>query len=277
MLGPYIFYACFKLVPSNINVTNQTIDPTSEVVAHLRSEMSLNALLSGNNFLNTGDFRRLLVPFLPNDALMTIRLVSKPWSCVADEFIHEGVESGAIIVRGSRDVPWPNNAQKERLKLVKRVIFLQNKLITQVVFLQNVPRVGERACLMAVNLVVVDIPEGVENIGRFAFRGCTSLTAVSFSTTLTSIGAFAFIHCCSLDNFYLLHTNLQELGQGAFAACPELKSMTIPDSLQTLGYHVFYDCSKLVPSKIDVNDYTNNTTSDVVAHLCSQQQQEYFF
>ena len=75
--GRHIFYECSKLVPSNIIVNDKAIESTSEVVAHLRSEMSLNALLSGNNFLNTYNFRRLIVPYLPNDALMTIRLHTK--------------------------------------------------------------------------------------------------------------------------------------------------------------------------------------------------------
>ncbi|GMH62887.1 hypothetical protein TrLO_g1080 [Triparma laevis f. longispina] len=66
--------------------------------------MSLNALLSGNNFLNTDNFCRLIVPYLPNDALMMTRLALRPWSRVADEFISDGVESGAIIVCGKEDL-----------------------------------------------------------------------------------------------------------------------------------------------------------------------------
>ena len=137
-LGPHVFYACSKLVPSNIDVTNQTIDTTPEVVAHLRSEMSLNALLSGNNFLNTDDFRRLIVPYLSNDALMAIRLASKPWSRVVDEFIDDGVESGAIIVRGEEDFEIPNAARRERRALTTRVIFLL-----------NIIKVGKCACYWA--------------------------------------------------------------------------------------------------------------------------------
>ncbi|GMH55190.1 hypothetical protein TL16_g01841 [Triparma laevis f. inornata] len=69
-------------------------DNKSVLVELLRLRLRCEVLLSGNNFLNTDDFRRLLVRFLPNDALMAIRLASKPWSRVADAFIDEGVESG---------------------------------------------------------------------------------------------------------------------------------------------------------------------------------------
>ncbi|GMH77094.1 hypothetical protein TL16_g10069 [Triparma laevis f. inornata] len=63
-----------------------------------------NRVLGGNNFLNTDDFRRILVPFLPNDTLMTIRLVSKPWSHVADRLIDEGVRKGELIVHDGKDI-----------------------------------------------------------------------------------------------------------------------------------------------------------------------------
>ena len=89
-----VFLGCSKLVPSSIDVSNEDDDTTSEFIAHLR----LQQLLAGNNFLNTDDFRRLLVQFLPNDTLMTMRLASKPWSRVVDAFIDEGVRSGELMV-----------------------------------------------------------------------------------------------------------------------------------------------------------------------------------
>ncbi|GMH53560.1 hypothetical protein TL16_g01478 [Triparma laevis f. inornata] len=223
---------------------------------------SAEVLLSGNNFLNTDDYRRLLVPFLPNDTLMAIRLVSKPWSRVADGFISDGVESGAMIVHDGNDISFDEAfARKERRCLVTRVISLL-----------NIMKVGKCACFLATNLVVVDIPKGIESIGNEAFQGCSSLTTVSFPRTLTSIGVYAFIACSSLDNVDLLHTNLQELGEQAFSHCSELKSMTIPDSLQTLGKFVFFGCSKLFTSSIDMSfDNYKDPISEVVAHLRSLQ------
>ncbi|GMH56428.1 hypothetical protein TL16_g02133 [Triparma laevis f. inornata] len=211
-LGHHIFHGCFKLVPSNIILNNQTIDSTSDVVTYLRSEMSLNALLSGNNFLNTDDFRRLIVPYLPNDALMTIWLASKPWSRVAEEFIDDGVESRTMIVRGEEDLRGSHHELIERHKLVMRVIFHL-----------NITKIGKNAGLYAVILVVVDILEGVESIGYTAFGKCRSLTTVSFPTTLTYIGEAAFQNCPSLENIDLLHINLQELGRGAFALLIQTK------------------------------------------------------
>ncbi|GMH93928.1 hypothetical protein TL16_g12760 [Triparma laevis f. inornata] len=191
-------------------------------------------------------------------------MVSKPWQRIAEEKIDEEFESGALAFHDGSDVGVGIDDDEFWEALESK-----REPVKQVIFLLNITQVGEYACTWA-NLVVVDIPEGVESIGGGAFLGCRSLTTVSFPTTLTLIGEFTFNNCTSLENVDLLHTNLQELGEGAFHGCSELKSMTIPDSLQTLGEDVFYGCPKLVPSSIDVNESTIDSTSEVVGHLRSQ-------
>lgn len=44
--------------------------------------------------------------------------------------------------------------------------------ITKVFLLLNITQIGKSTCRYAANLIVVDIPEGVEYIGDFAFYGC---------------------------------------------------------------------------------------------------------
>ncbi|GMH77883.1 hypothetical protein TL16_g07570 [Triparma laevis f. inornata] len=183
---------------------------------------------------------------------MTLRLRTKAWKRVVDAFIDEGVESGALMVHDRKD-------------LGETILEEKHKLVTRVIFLLNITKVGENACYYAVDLVVVDISDGVVRISKSAFGACKSLTTVSFPTTLTKIDNFAFESCWSLENVDLLHTNRQGLGSYAFYYCRELKSMMIPDSLQTLGDDVFYGCSKLIPSSIDVNE----DDDAVVAHLRS--------
>ena len=86
---------------------------------------------------------------------MRLRLATQGWKAVADAFIDEGVRSGAMIVHGGEDTSWnfPSDPREKRRKLATRVIFLLNNM-----------KVGEHAC--AINLVVVDIPEGVVSIAE---------------------------------------------------------------------------------------------------------------
>ncbi|GMH97123.1 hypothetical protein TrVE_jg7821 [Triparma verrucosa] len=216
-------------------------------------------LLPVDDFMLTNDFRRLLVEFVQIDMLTKMRLLCKDWRRVVDAFIDRKVESGEMTVIGGNEISYKEaEALKER-----------RSLITQVVFLLNMTKVEAKACIFAVNLIVVEIPEGVESIGNAAFKNCHSLTTVSFPKSLTYIGDGAFVDCSSLETVDLLHTNLQELGRSAFLNCFELRSMTIPDSLQTLGRNVFAKCGKLVPSHIDI--YHKNANLKTIAHLRSLQ------
>jgi len=216
-----------------------------------------------DQFMHTPEFRRHFVEYVPDDTLMVMRLVSKPWMREIENLLRRIIENGGqrgeLIAHGGNDMSFMKvKPQRERRKLVSRVVFLL-----------NITKVGVYACDHTINLVVVDIPEGVESIGDRAFFRCSSLTTVSFPKTLTFIDTAAFAECISLENVDLLHTNLQELGMVVFDTCSELNSMTIPDSLQTLGWGVFANCDKLVPS--DVIDARKNIA--VVIYLRSLQQQ----
>ena len=57
---------------------------------------------------------------------MALRVLNKEWNGVADAIIDEGVESGAMIVCGSKIMQWPTGAKKERSTAVRRVVFLLN-------------------------------------------------------------------------------------------------------------------------------------------------------
>ncbi|GMH49396.1 hypothetical protein TL16_g00504 [Triparma laevis f. inornata] len=212
-----------------------------------------------DQFMHTPEFRRHFVDFVHLQTLVALRVATKGWNAAADALIDEGLASGQLMVHCGEDSSGRlNMAQMERRKLVTRVIFLL-----------NVTKVGENTCWYAVNLVVVDIPEGVESIGEYAFQSCHSLTTASFPTTLIAIGHCALRFCSSLDNVDLLHTNLQQFGDYAFSNCSELKSMTIPDSLQTLSEYSFEGSHKLVP--FNINGYNDNINNLVVAYLRDQQ------
>ena len=218
--------------------------------------------------MHTDDFRRLFVGFAMVDTLVAMRWLDRKWHKVVEKKLTEFEDEpyGEIIVHGGNDIS-PNeawsDAREERMKQV-----------TKVVFLLNITKVGDYACYCAsifANLVVVDIPEGITIIGECSFVGCGSLKYITFPKSLTSIGKESFNQCSSLEEVDLLHTYVQELGGGAFAVCTSLREFKVPDSLQKFGYNVFYSCFDLVPSEIDVSDYDNNTTSEVVAYLRSIQ------
>ena len=121
---------------------------------------------------------RHVVRFVTIDMLTRIRLLSAEWLEVVDAFIDGKVESGVMIVVGENDISWEEaEALEER-----------RSLVTQVAFLLNIMKVGDFACVGAVNLVVVEIPEGITSIGNWSFFDCSSLKYITFPKPLTTIG-----------------------------------------------------------------------------------------
>ncbi|GMH48250.1 hypothetical protein TrLO_g885 [Triparma laevis f. longispina] len=145
-------------------------DNKSVLIELLRPRVRCEDLISSNNFLNTDDYRRLLVPFLPDDTLMKIRLASKPWSRVADAFIDEGVKNGTMIVHGGNDISEEvADAQKER-----------RELITRMVFIINITRIGDYACRY--DLKSMTIPDSLQTLGTWAFQDCAKLIPSNIPT-----------------------------------------------------------------------------------------------
>ncbi|GMI04205.1 hypothetical protein TrVE_jg11512 [Triparma verrucosa] len=216
--------------------------------------------------MHTDDLRRLFVDFVMVDTLVTMRWLDIKWRKVVEKKLTElevklDKPFSEIIVHGGNDIRGAeaySDARKEEMKQVSSMVFLM-----------NITKVGDRACLYASNLVVVDIPEGITIIGERSFMWCTSLKEIKFPKSLTSIGSYSFHTCSSLERFVLLHTNAQELGRAVFWNCTSLREMKVPDSLQTFGDNIFMSCYKLVPS--DINVGWGHDVSKVVAYLRSIQ------
>lgn len=59
------------------------------------------------------------------------------------------------------------------------------------------------------DLEEIEIPEGIKEIGKEAFYGCTNLKKVYLPSTLQSIEALAFEDCKSLKDIYYNGTKMQ--------------------------------------------------------------------
>ena len=124
------------------------------------------------------------------------------------------------------------------------------------------------------------IPDGVTDIGGYAFYGCTSLESIVIPDSVTDIGEYAFYGCTSLE--YNIYDNAKYLGNannpylvlvesindditscnihpdtkfivgGAFASCRNLVSIQIPSFVTSIGASAFDGCYSL--ESIDIPD-----------------------
>ena len=133
------------------------------------------------------------------------------------------------------------------------------------------------------------IPEGVESISDYAFRGGSSLTSVMVPASLKKIGNSAFSECSSLSKVTISDlpawcttsfgdnplryagrlydadgTEIQDLtipagvegvSSGAFNGCESLKSFVVSNGVKSVGGGAFADCRNLakvvIPNSVE--------------------------
>lgn len=89
----------------------------------------------------------------------------------------------------------------------------------------------------------VQFPSTLEEIGSFAFGGCSSLMCeISFPHSLKEIGSSAFVNSAIKGNL-ALPENLEEIGSDAFRGCSSLTgSLVIPNGVRVINSMSFYQC-----------------------------------
>lgn len=119
-------------------------------------------------------------------------------------------------------------------------LYLNGKLVTELVIPEGITEIKKCAFEGCSSLTSITIPDGVTSIGNYAFSGCSSLTSVSIPDSVTSIGSSAFYNCSSLT------------------------SITIPDSVTSIGYSAFYKCNSLNYNIYDSGKYLGNESNKYV-------------
>ena len=114
---------------------------------------------------------------------------------------------------------------------------------------------------------VVTIPDGVTNIGNYAFENCSGLTSVAIPDSVASIGNHAFANCLGLTSI-TIPGSVTSIGNYAFYGCSGLTSVTIPDSVTSIGGWAFYDCSKLTSLSLP-GRFRGNTSNMGIPSGCT--------
>jgi hypothetical protein len=96
----------------------------------------------------------------------------------------------------------------------------------------------------------VKVDPSVKEIHDEAFEDCQSLVEVEVSEGLEVIGKWAFFHCDNLKLINKLPSTLKRIGDGAFFSCASLDSIEFPEGLQVIGDSAFEECGELKRIKI---------------------------
>jgi len=116
--------------------------------------------------------------------------------------------------------------------------------VTRVRIHPSVRIIAARALGGCVELVEVELCEGLEEIEEDAFLYSKSLKRITLPSTVRVIGRQAFV----LSGLVVmgLCEGLEEIGERAFNSCRSLKGITIPSSLSVMGDFAFGECDGLV-------------------------------
>ncbi|EJK57856.1 hypothetical protein THAOC_22060 [Thalassiosira oceanica] len=128
---------------------------------------------------------------------------------------------------------------------------IADELITRVRIGSEVTVIPDYAFLGYTNLTEVQLPEGLEVVGRGAFLNCKSLRSVTLPSTATVLGNGAFYGCINLVELQF-DEGLNIIGKDAFCDCMTLQSVTTPSTVTELCRRAFRGCSGL--TKLKLND-----------------------
>ena len=108
---------------------------------------------------------------------------------------------------------------------------------------------------------VVNIPNGITNIGKYAFVSCKMLQSVCIPEGITELNEGIFKYCTSLKSV-VLPKSLKTIDEYVFAGCSSLEEINIPNGV-SIADHAFSGCVALDNSNISINNSDKVTTYGV--------------
>ena len=107
--------------------------------------------------------------------------------------------------------------------------------ISSLIIPSNITSIGSNAFSYNLNLMNVQLHNGITSIGQSAFSNC-ALTTISIPTGISSINAFTF----AFNNItsVVIPNNVTSIGNSAFTA-NDLTNLTLSNSITTIGSQAF--------------------------------------
>ena len=103
-------------------------------------------------------------------------------------------------------------------------------------------KINEKVFSGNTNLTVVTLPDGLVEIGAFAFNECKNLESVAFPESLTTLGRDAFNECRLLKTIKI-PSGVTTIPNDCFSKCSSLESVKIPEGVTDIGGSAFSGCN----------------------------------
>lgn len=142
----------------------------------------------------------------------------------------------------------------------------------------NVKKVPSALCSCSSNNSVscIEFEENsqCEEIGSYAFNGCSELTEINLPDSIHTIGKYTFKKCTSLPTIKLPE-KLTGIQTYTFYQCEELVEINIPDLVESIENNAFENCYALVTVKCgnsvkSIGDYAFKTCRALTTLDCGK-------
>lgn len=133
--------------------------------------------------------------------------------------------------------------------------------LTDCVIPDGVTEIGDYAFNRRTSLTSVTIPDSVLRIGESAFKKCTNLESVNIPDGVISIGKESFNECTSLTSV-TIPDSVTWIGKDAFSGCENLQSITIPGNVSLDRFLFSYNCKNL--KSVTINGSMSGSTFDAL-------------
>ena len=125
----------------------------------------------------------------------------------------------------------------QNLKELGDFAFANCSNLTRAVFRgDGINRIPDRAFYGCANLLNVDLPASITSVGKRAFAKCESLRTLYFAEFLDEVGPYAFDGCSSLA---AIDIQAASIGERAFSGCRSLTYLRLGDRTRSIGYAAF--------------------------------------
>lgn len=89
------------------------------------------------------------------------------------------------------------------------------------------------------------LPDKLKSIGASAFGHCNLVGSLEVPNGVVEIGSYAFVECKALTGSITLPSSLKRIGNWAFANCNFTGELKLPNALEDIGEYVFQGCQYL--------------------------------
>lgn len=113
-----------------------------------------------------------------------------------------------------------------------------------IVIPDSVVYIGEFAFLCCFSLESDILLQGIHQVTRCCFDGCSRIKKVEIGKGIKSIESSAFAGCSLLDEVVITE-GTKYIGTWAFADCPNLASVSLPKSIERIEPTAFDRCNRI--------------------------------